>query len=435
MKTACIAALLAATANAADVQCTLDQWTALLPGEHQLRECRDCKAPAACAGPTHACGGFAPAVCLPTLCTDPNTNCWAGPAEPTASWLLDTSVWSDDQFPQWPNRVYAAERDAKVVDFARGVAQEVEIAGIDLEITGGAELDIGPLFCEAGETATSASTDTANGACARVCDITLDQYQNGAGACVPATKCTATQWEVHALEPAVDRVCHDHSPTCPDGKWESRPAGLHRDRVCRHHTVCNYNTHFESVSPSGKRDRVCTPLVHVCPAGQIEVSGHSATAQRVCRACPAGRFKESRGNERSCAACTEGTYSAAGAERCENCGAGEFQDEQGQSACKKCAKGQFQVLLPHGAHRCQDCPTGRYANSLGNSACTQCNFHCAAGLMHTGCGLVSPGSCTPCAKGTAKAFAGTQSCSDCASGTYADGGGFANCKACDAGKF
>ena len=109
----------------------------------------------------------------------------------------------------------------------------------------------------------------------------------------------------------------------------------------------------------------------------------------------------------------------------------------------------------NGTSFCEACPEGYALDAIGGTACTPCNFpycqdatgqplckdcntSCAAGEFHSGCDLLSPGSCKQCPRGQYKTVAGGAprlACEDCAPGHFTSDLGTATCAPCGVGRW
>jgi len=107
-------------------------------------------------------------------------------------------------------------------------------------------------------------------------------------------------------------------------------------------------------------------MCSACEAGEYAVANCTATADRQCGACPAGRFQPDRNEDSEC-------------EACHVCDAGFYQT----TACTSTTDTE-----------CFPCPTGKY--SVGDG--TGC-VDCPAGTFSDQAPLTSEGGCLECDRG------------------------------------
>jgi hypothetical protein len=108
---------------------------------------------------------------------------------------------------------------------------------------------------------------------------------------------------------------------------------------------------------AGVASQACTP----CPSGTFaNRSGSSA-----CTACPLNHFTSSGATDSSmCSPCPPGTGN------CNDCVAGEYQDQAAQLVCHPCPPGTFSDTANQSV--CTPCPPGQYQANGGQARCLQC---------------------------------------------------------------
>jgi hypothetical protein len=160
-------------------------------------------------------------------------------------------------------------------------------------------------------------------------------------------------------------------------------------------------------------------LCNACPKGEFaSVTSHG------CNDCPAGQYQDQIGKG-ACKACPAGTYNdqqGQGAKSdCTNCTVGKYNDQVGQDAesdCKVCYAGTYNDQQGQGAKSdCIGCGTGRYSNHFSQTAAA---------------------ACSPCAIGKYQNQTAKRSCINCAVGKYNDQtgqGAAADCKNCTVGRY
>ena len=156
--------------------------------------------------------------------------------------------------------------------------------------------------------------------------------------------------------------------------------------------------------------------------------------------CGAGHYQDQEG-QGECKECDQGYKCPVPVcngddENCGNtrqipCQPKEFQDLKGQTTCKGCDPGN---MCPSQAMTGQaPCPAGQYQDLSGQTACKNCNsgHACPEG------GTDKLDSSTACPKGkyTPSDDNGYENCLDCPAGQYQDLSGQTACKNCDPGKY
>eukprot|EP00003_Mantamonas_plastica_P032595 TRINITY_DN893_c0_g1_i2.p1 TRINITY_DN893_c0_g1~~TRINITY_DN893_c0_g1_i2.p1 ORF type:complete len:1008 (+),score=174.89 TRINITY_DN893_c0_g1_i2:619-3642(+) len=182
-----------------------------------------------------------------------------------------------------------------------------------------------------------------------------------------------------------------------------------------------------------------------CPGGFYTTDGDSS-----CANCTLGSF--SIAGAYNCTSCPRGTYAETlGSSTCLDCPAGFYNEKTGSTIitdCDPCTPGSFSTVP--GATTvatCESCPRGKFQANSGQSFCSNCTAGTASAIFgsasSTTCNLCQPGlyspqpastSCTPCEKGTFTGVAGLSTCAPCNPGGWS--GGFASsCTGCAVGKY
>ncbi|MCW5920761.1 MAG: lamin tail domain-containing protein [Saprospiraceae bacterium] len=137
-----------------------------------------------------------------------------------------------------------------------------------------------------------------------------------------------------------------------------------------------------------------------CPPGKFS----NVVGSTECQNCAAGFYQDQSG-QTSCAACPPGKFSdVVGSTECQNCAAGFYQDQSGQTSCLACAAGSYQNQI--GQTSCLACAAGSFSNTTGSTVCTACAIN------------------------TYSASSGATECASCGSGFYSPEGS-ASCSMCD----
>jgi len=148
--------------------------------------------------------------------------------------------------------------------------------------------------------------------------------------------------------------------------------------------------------------------------------------------------------------CYVGTFSnfGDGKQDCRVCSAGTYQNQTGQSTCKDCPAGKYNLddhekdqTFHDSASDCiaKECPPGWYLAEAAKTSTITTAFSisidcvmCEAGKYKT---VGGDGSCTDCEAGKYGKTQGAQSCAECAMGKYSSGTGATTCTLCDRGKY
>ena len=178
---------------------------------------------------------------------------------------------------------------------------------------------------------------------------------------------------------------------------------------------------------------VACPEAHYCPEGSSVAlpcpagtfgNASGLQAERECNACPVGHFCGPGVREPT--PCSRGTVAPnASMVACNDCEAGMYQEEAGQTACGSCRPGSF---CPVGASAPLPCRKGSHSSSTRLTNATECtptemgHFAPTGGTEQTKCsaGTVQPdtgkGTCLPCAAGSFMNMSGQSACFECSAG-------------------
>ena len=310
--------------------------------------------------------------------------------------------------------------------------------------------------------------DTARAQCQTVCDPGQLASENGDGDIV-CTDCDVGKYNAKGgrmktgdATGGVDNICKD----CPVG--QTSPAGASACGFCP--SGKKYDTMFRACvdCPAGRWSNLikvydadidpcnrCPVATEVkssnpngcenCPEGEMtgrktwdtdDTDDHAA-----CFACPAGRFADMGGY-------TPMTFTggAAGANTptCRGCVFGQFQNDEGQTECKKCQAGQVSFDErtnktkspdnPVSAVRCIACEIGRYA-AVAAMAGMPVDPAGGAGMpvdSAGGAGMPGGGGGDPTQTEEKEE---PPPCLGCAQNRYADVEGLSICKSCGNGKY
>ena len=174
-----------------------------------------------------------------------------------------------------------------------------------------------------------------------------------------------------------------------------------------------------------------------CPAG---FATDKTSAAHKCHPCVSG--KASAEGKAFCTECKQGYYTSG--KKCLKCAGGQYQNQNDQPSCKKCAAGKFSTAIGRtDESTCKNCPVG-LVSEAGDTSCSV--LVCAAGKFKVGneCSNCAVGkfqdstdqtSCKDCPAGKHQDSEGQTSCKDCLGGTSQPNTGQENCEDCEVGKY
>lgn len=172
-----------------------------------------------------------------------------------------------------------------------------------------------------------------------------------------------------------------------------------------------------------------------CLMGQRWASGCNKVSDGVCEACGTGMYAVG-GKVYTCTSCGAGTYQdavlASDCKTCQVCRAGWYQSgactATANRQCIACPAGKFSAV--DGLTACEACGTGTYQDNANATGCKTCQ-PCAAGYSWgDSCNATYNAACTRCGVGTFNPSNQTSGCTRCSPGTFQDGMGATQCKAC-----
>ena len=244
----------------------------------------------------------------------------------------------------------------------------------------------------------------------------------------------------------IESGCHN----CTAGRY-SKPNGADSIEAC---VGCQPGRKGDVAKTGADDEKFCTPCnaatysdvsgetsCKVCNLGQYQPEQEKT----VCLPCLPGTY--GKPNRTGCIECAEGTASkeASRGTPCPTCPQGRETELPGATQCKECLAGQFKEPVNGGDHICSECSAGKYSEASNEDNCTTCEdgdyqteegktacFPCLPGTHgesdHTGC--------IECAEGTASKEASRDTpCPTCAQGRGIDAKGAIECSACRAGKY
>ena len=182
---------------------------------------------------------------------------------------------------------------------------------------------------------------------------------------------------------------------------------------------------------SGKNAQTCTNWTD-CSPGKFMAAAGSASNDRSCAPCPNGTFTATA-NEHSCtewAECSRGKFVAAIGNaskdrRCAPCANGTFTATANEHSCTEwaeCSRGKFVAAIGNASkdRRCAPCTNGTFTATANEHLCSKW-ADCSPGkFVAVGGSARSNRSCAPCANGTFTATVNENTCAGwtvCRNGT------------------
>ena len=196
-----------------------------------------------------------------------------------------------------------------------------------------------------------------------------------------------------------------------------------------------------SVPTAGSCDPICYPgqrfdgICQDCTAGQYQ----SEQGQTTCKECPTGQYQDSSGQS-SCKSCAAGYYLnefGSSSNVCKACPSGYHNSLQGQGICTGCGKGKYGSgsAKTSESSGCTSCPAGKYNDDTATEDINGCK-NCPAGRYSNLVGITAIEGCTACLSGKYSTQTGQTDnfCQDCPSGFFQANSGQSSCKQCATGK-
>jgi hypothetical protein len=179
--------------------------------------------------------------------------------------------------------------------------------------------------------------------------------------------------------------------------------------------------------PPGSVNRVGTEKCAQCRAGWFNNDTETSDIVSSCTRCTPGHYNDEVGQS-ECKKCAIGNASNTSARysMCDACDPGKYADALGLRECKLCPNGWVQPVA--GQAECTECNRGYYIDAEGASTC----MPCSVGWVQNYTGA---DKCEPCTPGKYQSDSSESVCNDCVIGKYASNKGQALCKACKKGRF
>eukprot|EP00049_Salpingoeca_infusionum_P003664 m.69450 g.69450 ORF g.69450 m.69450 type:complete len:1903 (+) comp12223_c1_seq3:227-5935(+) len=295
--------------------------------------------------------------------------------------------------------------------------------------------------CVAG-TYVSATPTTSERVCTP-CSTNTFTFTTNQGTCLPHRSCSAGTYVVTSGTMTSDRVCM----SCQSGKYSTTTNAA----VCAAYTSCTSGS-FEISPPTMTADRKCVGF-STCNAGTYVAVEGTATSDRLCSPCWAGKFTSSP-NQVTCtsqATCSTGTFvsnpgTSTTNTQCTACSTGTYTSTTNQLSCMAwtdCRGGFFVSAAGSDVsdRTCSPCETGKFSSTVNAGGCMSWH-HCSFGYYALQSGTAtSDRVCSACSEGTFSDSLSQESCapwSTCPSGTYVTSTSSTadrSCATCDVGTF
>lgn len=195
---------------------------------------------------------------------------------------------------------------------------------------------------------------------------------------------------------------------CDDGKFSDPAPSATQNRNCKDCLAGKFrvNTWHDTEDPEQKR---CFDW-QICKPGTYTERDGTASSDRACTSCQAGKYQPNHG-QRECTLCTNGLGSEKGATACKPCGASKYALPE-TGVCTPCPQGTFWNNTNTANSACTPCTPGTYSDP-GQSTCFQCNAGFYSNPPKIGC--------TPCGPGQFGDNQGQSRCKDCPAGKFSNG--------------
>ncbi|EGD81660.1 hypothetical protein PTSG_02374 [Salpingoeca rosetta] len=217
--------------------------------------------------------------------------------------------------------------------------------------------------------------------------------------CYTWSTCAAGKYVKQSATTKRDRSCD----ACPAGKYTPRsnrltcsdcPSGKYQDNSgrssCKTSTTCDDG--YFSISEPPTSDRICAKA---CSPGKYSTLQSLDT----CILCEPGTYQDQSG-QTGCKPCVDAYQPIAGQYSCityNTCGAGtKFKagSATADRTCEACEAGKFRASPSHKYTTCLSCPPGTFQPKSGQSGCLSC-FECTIGYAEdTPCTPSTDRTCT-----------------------------------------
>lgn len=214
--------------------------------------------------------------------------------------------------------------------------------------------------------------------------------------------------------------------------WYESYSGSEDDSIHSDHaTICNY---MKGVLENNGYDAstvfrfVELPDSFTCEPGTYTKFENSHSCESICTTghyCPGGTFAPDRIEIDSIQECYVGSYQdETGQSDCKKCAPGKYQDEYGATSCKICAAGSYTPNDEYYYPSCIKCPSGKYQTQTGQTQCHNCTNKPAAGTYKSDeTGIYHNNGCSwsmPICQANYYYDTTSKACSACQSGYYND---------------
>tara|TARA_Y100000389_G_C17466548_1_gene526194 strand:- start:512 stop:4432 length:3921 start_codon:yes stop_codon:yes gene_type:complete len=290
--------------------------------------------------------------------------------------------------------------------------------------------------CPANEYAQQACTAESNTVCQSCTTCLSNEYQVQACTattdtrCLLCWSCSSDQYQQSPCTTTTNTICAACT-TCGANQYASPVCSDNSNAVCNECASCDSGK-FIKVACTTFTDTECEACLQ-CPPGEEPVPGTrcKGSANTVCRACEAGKYKEGYNND-PCTNCAAGYTSpsrSTTADACvinaafETANSCEFFEGSCQCKagyygfipyCRACAAGKFQMSL--GFADCLNCPAGTYSTTEGATSDTVCQL--CSSVANTASSSIGSGATSCACKRGYVWNTVSNACDACASGTF-----------------
>ncbi len=267
------------------------------------------------------------------------------------------------------------------------------------------------------------------GSCEACSSDTWDHDNNPATACAAKTACSAGTRVDSAGSATANRTC----TSCAAGTFSSGPNAA-SCTACAAGTSAGANATSCTPCAAGTYAAAGAGSCEACSSDTWDHDNNSATACVAKFTCSVGMQIDSPGSataDRTCTPCTAGKFSSGtNAVSCTDCSAGTYSGAPGAASCSACTAGTY---APAGSSTCTECLSESWDHDSNPATACAERAACAAGTR-----VDNPGSatvnrtCADCSAGTYSSLLNVPSCEACPPGTYAAAKS-ATCATCPAG--
>ena len=227
---------------------------------------------------------------------------------------------------------------------------------------------------------------------------------------------------------------------CPRGEYQNQMGKT----SCKRCKAGEYNIEIGR----SRKCEIC-PLGHYCyfidraPVKCAKGHYQDQMGQTSCKRCKSGEYNIETGRSRKCEICPLGHYCYFIDRAPVKCAKGHYQDQMGKTSCKRCKAGEYNIEIGR-SRKCEICPLGHYCSFIDRAPVKCAKGHYQDQMGQTSCKRCKSGEynietgrsrkCEICPLGHYCSFI-DRAPVKCAKGHYQDQMGQTSCKRCKAGQY